>query len=293
MTTLLNLLSEKGTGYDRCRQDLSVRDIPDLEKKVVDRYEQLKKQGLSNLHSVDVFTLHKETDDIEKKIMDEYISLVASFKKPKYKLRKDGTLRRILNKTSEWYNGHWDVHPEEQDLVRGLFIIGSVGATVGTAAIIAGGVGALAGIPIGLAIYYGMFKHETKLNGTVYEFKNNNYEKTILDAHRLHYIAQMMYEEAKDIELSDKFIGESIIEKYGEAVCLEHIERAKKEVNKVIDYTWQILDAAGIKKPILQEGYVPSGARQNELLKDMDLIDRLRKNSLNNKDYKEEQKETN
>ncbi|MBS3123313.1 hypothetical protein J4437_01620 [Candidatus Woesearchaeota archaeon] len=260
MTTLLDKIKEhgdeSGDRYYRHRLDLIIP--ADKEGEVARAFSYL---DLASLKGREVFQLYEKEEDISACFLDEYADLLEKFRGIKYvKKSGPGVFERLREKTSSWFCSEW-VDYEIDPLLKFLFSAGvlvSSGvaghyagnyAGSSTGYDVAGIVGGAAAGITGLAGFMSPIKTKTP---KVLGLKKKSLKDTLLETHRLHYLAQIVYQEAREIEYPEDGSRKSSNDYLRD---LETIETAKEEVQKVISYTRTILKAAGMELPVLEPEY--------------------------------------
>lgn len=260
--TLLEHLDELESGYNEDRMNLTI-SMPKstLEANLGAVYDELKQKDLKKLHKKDVFSIYKECADVSDDLINDYLGEAKKFRQVKYSRKDDSKLRRLLNKTSGWYNKVWvkpDFYASNKDwnfMTHGLFSTGVMGPPIVATSLLGF---AAVGVPASVLLWYTAFKHKTELLGVRYNFKRD-VKQIVEDTYRLNYLAQRVREEVRDIEVLETRRKRVLISKYGVEGIRKKMLKAQNEVDKVIEYTAKVLLAAEVQPPQLESDYIPFG----------------------------------
>ena len=270
-TTLLERLHEVDGDYYLHRKGANLDVSLNLLTTIGEAYHDLDRTTLNG----DPFTLHKECNGLEKELAQEYEGLVRRFRYGNISRQDDSWLRRLAVKTSEWYHSVW-VAPEvnfrgEKDYTGNLIMHGVFNAAFGAA--VAGvcliGETTLGSGPVSVGcagmLGYGLFWNKTELRGVRYE-RTRLLTAFLEDTYRLHYVAQVVLERVKDIEVIDRDAADLLLAKHGRDHVYASIEKAKTEVERVVEYTSQVLGAAQVACPVLNLESVSHGEKREKVL---------------------------
>ena len=257
--TLLERLDTEGGDYVRQRTAMVVSKGQEALEESIGEVLVKMKPDLATLDSESVFDIYVEMDDVDARLVTEYMGLVGELTAAKVKHRTDSWLRRALHYTS---------HSDDRNMSDGecagwgLLMVGILAApAVAIPLAMSSAVGIPIGLALGVAADYGVFFRECGLKGDRYTIKSSS-DEIVQDAYRLNHLAQIMEIETADIECLDEVQIEALVSEHGgtEGV-IRYLEAAQDHARKVRDYTGRVLTAAGVEAPVLSPDYVPTALR--------------------------------